>query len=173
MEKEQLEEGRFKFLKKIILILIGMFLLILILSYFLLGDLFYVFEGRGSSFEIENFIVEFKNGKIIFKENVYNDLKSIYFYNQEKEIKVCLIGEKTDNYYISDFYIPEIISNDFRSVVSEECDERSLISLHTHPYKRCLFSDQDIKNYESFKKINKDGIIGIMCEKRRFSFYGG
>ena len=46
-----------------------------------------------------------------------------------------------------------------------------LVDLHTHPFKHCLPSDVDLESFKQFKKMNKDAIMAIMCEKDRFNFY--
>lgn len=171
MEEDRFEEEeKFRVLKKVFVIVISFILLLLFSSYFLLGNVFYVFEGRSVSDKIEDFIVEFDRGRVIFEAEVYENLRDIYLDNQRYEFKVCLLGEKVgDSYYISDLYGPKIFSQDFRSVNSEGCDENTIVSLHSHPYKRCIFSEQDIRNYEI--RTNKESIIGLMCEINRFSFY--
>lgn len=150
-------------MKKLLWVLTAVFILSIVIIYFLPGDVLHILEGRIESSKLEGFTAEYDGGKVIFSEEVYNELKSLYLENQETEIKVCLTGEKVgEDYYITELYIPKTFSATVYSVVSEGCGD-ALISMHTHPFKHCLFSEQDIESSE--------GMIGLMCEIDRFSFY--
>jgi proteasome lid subunit RPN8/RPN11 len=84
-----------------------------------------------------------------------------------------LIGtKKVNDYIIKEIKIPEIIAQDFSSVTAKPCSSDAILSLHSHPYKSCYFSVHDINTYEIVKEINKDAIMGVMCEADRFNFYG-
>lgn len=165
-----------KIIKRIITIVIALSLILLVLTYLIPGnDLIQILQGRFVSAPLEeDFTVDLNNkGKVIFYSEVYNELKQIYLKEQKNEFKVCLVGNKiNNNYYIYDLETPYIVSQDVFSVLAEECSKETLIPLHSHPYKHCIFSSQDIKSHERFKKINPEAIIGLMCEPVRFSFYG-
>lgn len=165
-----------KLVKKTIVISLGLLIIALIITYLIISPrILNIIEGLLVSSTLEeNYTVTLNNNsKVIFKPEVYNELKGIYWTNQKAEFKVCLLGEKiSNNYYINSLYIPGVYSQDIFSVTSQPCDNKTLISLHSHPEKQCIFSEQDIKNYENFKQINRDAIIGLMCEEARFSFYG-
>ncbi|HLC37366.1 MAG TPA: hypothetical protein VJJ53_01145 [Candidatus Nanoarchaeia archaeon] len=171
------EEGKLrKVIKRAFIIATALFLVMIVLTYLVPGNnMLSILEGRFVSSSIdEDFTVTLDNGrKVIFSNGVYKELKQIYFKEQKNEFKVCLIGNKIqNNYYINKLGTPRIISQDVFSVYAEQCSKETLIPLHSHPFKHCIFSSQDIKSYEIFKEINKDAILGLMCEPARFSFYG-
>ena len=92
-----------------------------------------------------------------------------------------IIGEAVDDikkpenfdgdYYVTEVLRPVIYSQEFSQVVSEACPDETLIALHSHPYKQCLASEQDLSNLEISKGVNPNALIGIICEEDRFSFY--
>ena len=99
-----------------------------------------------------------------------------FFANQKTEFSVCLIGSFFKNtYYIQELYYPEIIQQAFDHVRFKSCPNNSIkntiIVLHTHPYKNCIFSEQDINSYEQNKQSYPDIMIALMCENNRFTFY--
>lgn len=177
IDEEIKEDSKFfSYLKKISLFLISLFLIFLVLSYLVPGNnILNIIEGRFDSNEInDDFVINLENNsKVVFNFEIYKELRKIYLEEQENEFKVCLIGNKVGKtFYVSDLERPKIHSQDVFSVSAQECSDKTIIPLHSHPFKHCLFSSQDIKSYELFKKINEDGIIGLMCEEKRFSFYG-
>lgn len=178
LRKEPSKEEELKRLrrKKIFVAVTGLFLAVLLVSYLIPGNyILYLVEGHFSSYKLNSDLtIDLKNGgKIIFNETVYEELKQLYFAEQKNEFKVCLQGRKEGaNYYIAGLYRPEIFGQSFSHVSAELCDENTIIPLHTHPYKHCIFSLQDIRNYEAVRKKNSDAIIGLMCEVDRFNFYG-
>jgi len=159
---------------KFVMYLIAIFMLSIIIIYFLPGDVIPILKGKAESSSLsDDFTISFYGGSVIFDENVYQELKDLYLSNEGPEIKVCLKGEKQGTeYYVTSLEVPKIFSQSVFHVSSEGCSSDILIHLHTHPYKHCLFSDQDIKSYGQFKKTNPDAIIGLMCEVDRFNFYG-
>jgi|SRR3989344_2225620 len=165
-----------KAIKRIFIIIMALFLIMLILTYLVPGNnILSILEGRFVSVPIEeDFTANLDNGgKVVFSSSVYEELKQIYLKEQKNEFKVCLVGNKIlDRYYITELRTPKTISQDVFSVYAEQCSKETLIPLHSHPFKHCIFSSQDIKSYELFKEINKDAIIGLMCEPARFNFYG-
>lgn len=169
------EESKLRrILFKIFLIIVSLFLLFLFISYLVPGNyILNILEGRIVSAELnEDLTLNLKNEKVIFKPEVYFELRDLYFKEQKNEFKVCLIGYKIENdYYISDLDIPKTYDQSFASVTANLCNKNTIIPLHSHPYKHCIFSQQDIKSYEAFKEINQDAIIGLMCEVNRFNFY--
>ncbi len=164
-----------KFIKRFFLLFIFVFLLFLFLSYLLPSyNLFEFIPAHLDSYKIENNFIDLHNGnKISFRNDSYEDLLNIYNQNQRHEFKACLIGKKIGNDYIVDgIKIPRIISQSFFSVRANPCPREAIISLHSHPYKSCYLSVHDTTTYEVVRSINKDAIIGIMCESGRFNFYG-
>jgi hypothetical protein len=169
------EEDKPNRLKKIYLGIISIFMLLLMITYVLPGyHLFYILSGQIVSTKVIDYKANLKfGGSVIFDPQVYETLKTYYLANQKTEFKICLLGDKADNnYYVSDLYIPKTYSQTFQSVRAELCNEETIITLHTHPFLRCIFSNQDIRSYKVFKTVNPNGISGLMCSEDRFTFYG-
>ena len=149
----------------------GLISIILIVIYIFPND---ILAGQIESKKLnEDLTIDLDDGKIIFGNNTYERLLQMYLAEQEHEIKICLTGIKQNhNYIITDLYEPEIISQSFSHVSAEHCNSETIIPLHSHPFKHCIFSQQDIMSYEKFTEINPDAIAGLMCEPNRFTFYG-
>ncbi len=175
LEEKDLEEPRKSRFGKFIVQFTALFLLLIVVVYYLPGDVIPILEGRTESSKMSNNLaVDFDGGKVIFDEAAYRDLKKLYLENQEIEIKVCLKGNRQGStYYVTDLDIPTSFSQSVFHVTSESCSSDTLIPLHTHPYKHCIFSEQDIKSYEQFIERNPESIGGLMCEIDRFNFYKG
>lgn len=135
----------------------------------------YLLSGKLVSSTLnEDHTFELKNGgKVVFNKQTYETLRAIYYQNQRTEFKACLTGYKESNSYIvEDIYIPKIYDQTVFSVTSAICNSSTIISLHSHPPMRCLFSEQDIRSYNKFRQVNPDGIIGLMCNHDRITFFG-
>lgn len=148
-------------------------ILLLILAFSGNGALSRYFEGRLLSASIsETDEVALEQGVLVFKPAVYEELKQIFLDNQEAEYKVCLIGEKIgEEYVVTDLYIPSIYERTVYSVRSAGCNAETIVSLHTHPYEQCVFSEQDLRSAEAFRKVNPEGISAVMCTLDRFTVY--
>lgn len=174
--KDKDDNGRFS---KLFRILVGIFVVFVIISVvitFLGGGRFIDFlEGRIVSSTIDkdyNIILNDGSEIIIGKEN-YDGLRELFLENQRYEFKVCLLGYKDENYIITGLYVPKIYSRTVFSVTSEFCNDETIVSMHSHPPDRCVFSSQDIISYNEFKNISPNAIIGLMCNTNRFTFYSG
>ena len=104
-------------------------------------------------------------------EFIYEKIKQYYFEYQTVEFVLCLIGDKEKDYFITEIYQPEIISQMFNKVLFKQCSKETLIVLHSHPNNRCIASSQDISMLNNLKNINQDSAIIIMCSQTRFSLY--
>lgn len=162
------QEEKPSIFKKIFIFLIGIFLLILILTYFLFGGVSYIIEGFAGANKIVDNKIILPDKQIVFENNSYNKLLDIYNQNKENEIKVCLTGIYNGNYTIYDLYIPKIYSQTTREVVSEPC-YNSIISLHSHPRMFCIPSDQDFKSFSTFEQENT--LMMVMCKEKWFTIY--
>ncbi|MEK6923182.1 MAG: hypothetical protein AABW84_00590 [Nanoarchaeota archaeon] len=149
----------------------GLILIVLILIYIFPRD---ILAGQILSDKLnDDLTIDLNNGKVIFQNNSYDKLLQTYLSEQQHEIAVCLIGEKqNNNYIITDLYEPKISSQSFTHVSSEFCSSETIILLHSHPFKHCTFSEQDIISFEKFRERNPDAIEGLMCEPDRFTFQG-
>src|SRR3989344_5722658 len=172
MEIKEVCPGR-KRIRKFVIASIAIFLLLLFVMYFVFGDVWHILEGKIGSYQVDNdYSVQTEYGSIIFSEEVYNKIVFNYFDNQETEVAFCLRGNlKNKEYYLDDFYIPPTKHQEVFSVTAEMCDKDTLVAFNTHPYKSCIFSSADINYYKSFSNLNPDGMIGLMCEPNRFTFY--
>ncbi|MBT6995568.1 hypothetical protein HN865_05340 [Candidatus Woesearchaeota archaeon] len=161
-------------LRKILTIIGGLFLLFLLTSYFLLGSSLFpilesVFESRESK---DNVIKIDEDTSIVFEGDTNSHLQQIYFQDVSKEFAVCLFGEKeSETYYVKEIFIPEIIEQSFNHVRFKSCPKETLILLHSHPFRKCIASEQDLTTLENLKQNNNQSLIVIMCEPNRFSIY--
>ena len=162
--EEEIEEKPPLF-KKIFVIIIAIFLLVLMLSYFTLFGIRDILEGLVGSHKIQDDKIYFSNKTIHFDNNSYDKLLEIYNKNLDKEFKACLTGVYDKDYFIYDLYIPKTYEQQPSEVISEPCD--SIISLHSHPKMFCIPSQQDFKTF----KQEKSDLMLIMCEKDRFTIY--
>lgn len=170
-----MEEEKPSVSKKIFVIVLTCFLLIIVLVYFLTNPLVRNIIGgliESSTLDDEYGVNIDSDSKLIFLNNSYNKLIEIYDENLGKEFKVCLKGKIIDgDYLINVIYEPEMFFQSYKEVVSEPCPEDSLVSMHTHPLKHCLPSQIDLESFEMFKRKNPIALMAIMCERGRFNFY--
>lgn len=165
------EEEKPSILKRVFIVIITIFLLILILSYFSLWGVRDIISGLAESNKIKDNEIHFSDKTVLFENNTYEKLLQIYNNNKGKEIKVCLIGifeDKNKHYYINNLYIPKIYEQDFNRVVSEPCYD-SIVSLHSHPRMFCIPSKQDFKSFTLYDKENN--LMMVMCKENRFTVY--
>jgi len=161
-------------IKKVVFSLFVLMIIFMIIVTFLGGGRLIDFlEGRIVSSTIkENSVLVLTDGSKVHLNNVYDELKKLFYENQKNEFKVCLVGRKENNdYYVGSLYIPRIFKQNVFSVTSEQCNNETIIPLHSHPLDRCVFSAQDIISYHQFKEINPDALLGLMCNLDRFTFY--
>jgi hypothetical protein len=169
MEGDIIEESK---PKRIVTLIIALFLFFLIIGYFLLSyPLYSVLGSLSESKLIENNTISLNKNSIIFTNNTYQELVNHYLGNQKVEVSLCLMGEIAENYLISELYYPEIIEQSFGQVIFKSCPRDTIIMLHSHPYKKCIASNQDLKTLKNIRKSNQQIIMLIMCEKDRFSVY--
>ncbi|HLC72519.1 MAG TPA: hypothetical protein VJH37_02970 [Candidatus Nanoarchaeia archaeon] len=163
-----------RFLKRFTTIVVALFLLFLLLVYLAPGyDILSVLEGKSASNVVVNHKITLSDGRnVVFTSTVFAHLQQLYLDNQQHEFSACLVGKKEgDIYSIIDIILPRTYEQDVFHVRADLCPQETLIALHSHPYTHCIFSQADIAYYQAFAKINKDGLIGVMCEPDRFGFY--
>ncbi len=168
------EENKNPLLKRIFLICISLFLILLMTSYiFASYPIGNIIGGKLESSPIENGIIELEEFQILFDKETLNHLKKIYKNEQKVEFSVCLSGKilNKETYYITSLYQPKMYQQTFNHVSSAPCPKDSLIMLHSHPYKSCLASQTDLDTLSESKSINQNIIMVIMCELERFSVY--
>jgi len=160
--------------KKIFMFIVSLILILLLLSYLLTNpNILHRVVGLFESSTIEDNTISINETNFLFfQDTTYQELIDYYDKNKEKEFKVCLRGNiDQGNYIIDEIYKTEIISQTYTQVVSKPCPQDTLVALHSHPFRSCLASDQDLSNLEQ-SKINQPWLImAIMCEKQRFNFY--
>ena len=155
--------------KKILIALLGLFLLFLLLGYFLLP--FNTLASFVESDIIQDGLVE-QDVTVHFENGSYEALLEKYNQYLTEEFKVCLLANYDGTYHVTSVYDVVMYEQAFDHVVSEACPQETLIALHSHPYRQCLASSQDLKTLEKAQQVNPHALIGIMCEGERFSFYG-
>jgi proteasome lid subunit RPN8/RPN11 len=167
------EEEKPSLLRKIIVGTMGLFLVFLMLSTFLVwGNVGEIVAGWIESETVENGLVELEDYSVLFSNGTYEILLSIYNDNQEHETKVCLFGNIENSVYnVTYVYQPVIYSQQFNQVVSQSCPSETVVALHSHPNGHCIASEQDLYTLSKSKEVNENIIIGVMCEEDRFSFY--
>ncbi len=154
--------------KKIFVALLALFLLFLILGYFLIP--LDILASLIDSETIHNGLVK-QEVSVSFENESYEVLLEKYNSHLSEEFKVCLMGVYDGEYHVTSVYDVVMYEQAFDHVVSEACPEETLIALHSHPYRQCLASAQDLKTLEKAQEVNPDALIGVMCEPERFSFY--
>ncbi len=164
--------------KNIVLKIIGIFLIVLIMSYYFYSyPVFDILQGQANSIKLENNIIESNNIRIVFLNNTEEIISQLHSSEQEaklKEIALCFIGnvEYINNktiYFVEQLYYPKIQESSFRHVVFSSCPSKTIIMFHTHPYKRCLASDVDIETLKNSQATNPNLIMLIACENERFN----
>lgn len=169
-----IEEEKPGIIKRIFIILIAVFLIILIATFLLTNSLIRnVFAGLILSSTIKDNEVKINStNKLIFQQNTYNELLEIYNENPGIEFKVCLNGFiENGDYFINEIYIPKTYLQTHNQVVAEQCLNTTIVDMHSHPLDKCLPSEQDFRSFNSFKKISNSAIMSIMCNRGRFNFY--
>ncbi len=161
-------------LKRTLIIIAAIFLLALFTSYLLIDSstrLTILSLLAGSRLDNSTLHID-KITRLIFNNESLNTLNDLYSKNLEREFIVCLAGIIVNNtYYIEQTIQPNTFLQEYDKVVSEPCPEDSLVSLHTHPFKQCIPSQQDLKTFDKFKKNNPDALMAIMCDKNLFLVY--
>ena len=172
METEQ--EQKPSLLRRIFTIIIGIFLLSLVLSYFIFDEStrLTILGFLTSSKLNNNTLTVDKTTNLIFNNASLSTLNHLYDSNLEVEFKACLKGEKISNtYFIAETIQPRTFQQEYNFVIAESCPKGTLVDLHTHPFNQCIPSEIDVKNFRKFQKQNPDALLAVMCEKDRFYFY--
>ena len=163
--------------KRTILIMIGLFLFYLIISYVGIGsEIIDIIHGQLASHKIEtdgeNYYFTLNSTTVIFTKELYSNILGLYAMNQKTEFIACLYGTyENEIYALNELAVPEIYFQSVFRVVSAGCNG-ALVTLHSHPYKHCLFSDQDIMSYNAFAAANNHGLYAMMCQEDRFNWVG-
>lgn len=158
---------------KIFLIGTGIFMIVLTLSYFLLGPhTFDIIASISASEQINELIISGENIDVTFSEEAYTNLTNIYLENQEHEFKACLLGTiEGKTYAVDTILTPDTYQQSYANVRSAGCPKEAIVSMHSHPFKRCIASAQDFKSLEAFRELNPDAAMMVMCELNRFYLY--
>ncbi|MBN2420981.1 hypothetical protein JXB27_01745 [Candidatus Woesearchaeota archaeon] len=170
LEKHELEEETEEKIKrkKIAAFVFSIFLALLMLSFIVPHD---VLISLIESETINNNTIEKDDVKYYFKPDVLEALQKYYVEHQTAEFKLCLEGfVKDGSYYVTSFYEPKIYFNNPITVHSAICNESTIIDLHSHPLRNCIFSEQDIMTY---RMMNREMAGAVMCDIDRFNFYSG
>lgn len=146
------------------------FILILLMASFMLTSygVRSIIAGRADSEQIKASVIYSEFGKIIFIEDVYEELKELYHAN-EKEFKACLIGDyEEEMYLIYELFLPKTHFQDYDKVIASPCPDGTLLDMHSHPQQHCTFSGVDVNG---FNPIEENTLLTVMCEDDRFIFH--
>ncbi len=165
----------------VVIIILSLFILILFLStYLVFFPLSRTVEGSFHSAALEANTLDVDQLHLEFQDNTAQKIQDLYLNEQQTEFSLCLFGEKTDpndhkesisTYSITSFMQPTQYSQTFSEVQFAPCPENTLILFHTHPYKSCLASDQDIRTLRESQQQTPGMLMLIMCESERFAVY--
>tara|TARA_Y100000310_G_C20553860_1_gene749526 strand:- start:466 stop:1002 length:537 start_codon:yes stop_codon:yes gene_type:complete len=154
-----------EWLKKAFILFLGITLLYLVLIYFIPST--YIIEflaARSASATIQNNQLQHSVASVYFENNTLQLLQNAYKTSEGNEIKACLQGRQRSNtYYITSIHFPEILHQDFKSVIAKPCTQETVIDLHSHPSGRCFFSPHDVN------VATKP--MAIMCNLNTFNLY--
>ena len=120
----------------------------------------------------EDLTLTYQDYTVHFSPEAYDALQKLYMGNIQHEFAACLMGVYVNNTYaVTDIHVPDLFSQSVFEVVSGACNKQTIIRLHSHPYRRCVFSPQDIFSYQKIREHQGNIMLGLMCEPTRFSFY--
>ena len=158
--------------KKISIAILAIFLLLLITSYILASyPIFPIIASLSESQMANNKTITLDTFSVMFTGDTYEELQEYYNKDLSVEMVVCLKGTTEEDYIIDEIYQPEIIEQTYNHVSFKPCSEDTLILLHSHPFRHCIASQQDLITLASLKEKNQKSIMVIMCEQDRFSIY--
>ena len=174
MDVEAQENAFKRKLFKGLLVVVAVVMVVILVTY-MLGDYEFmdILQGFIASDTLsEELTLQYKEYAIHFSPESYETLHKFYQGNLQHEFAACLQGtyaEKT--YAVTSIKVPDLFSQSVFAVVSGACDQQTIIRLHSHPFRRCVFSPQDIFNYQQIRQQQGDIMLGLMCEPTRFTFY--
>jgi len=161
--EEEVPEPRWK---KPLILVIGIFLVLLMVSYSLVAS--DTLQGLLTSVVVKEDTLNSKNTTIIFLNNSLAVLQEEYIANQEREIKACLIGTTDGKVYnVNRIHFPKVLAASVIHIVTPGCPEDTIIDLHSHPVNRCIASAQDMLHFGQVKQEHL--MMMVMCGPKRFS----
>ena len=116
-------------------------------------------------------ILEIDNTTLLFTQDLVDMMFATYRDNLNVETSLCLEGTTDGRVYnIISAYEPVIFSQSYTHVSHAPCSDETIVMFHTHPYKSCLPSEQDLLTLQRNQELrNPDIVMLIMCEPNRFS----
>ena len=170
---EEFEENQKRKGKKYVILFLTILSILLMLSYFYLGfPLFGIIAGQIESQRIQEGQLNLRGVTLQFLNETEQIVFKAYTNNPDVETSLCLEGQvMQDNYFVTNAYQPEIFSQSYTHVSHAPCSNETIALFHTHPYKSCLASEQDIQTLRRNQQENPAVIMVIMCEPDRFSVY--
>lgn len=150
-------------------------ILVFVVVMYMLGDYEFIdiLEGLIASDTLsENLTLQYQDYTILLAPEAHEALQKSYMGNLQHEFAACLKGIYYEKLYnVTSIKAPDIFSQSVFNVISGACDEDTIIRLHSHPFKRCVFSPQDIYSYQQLREKDGNILLGLMCEPNRFTFY--
>ena len=159
--------------KKLVILLIAIFMIGLMSSYIYLGyPLFGILFGLIDSSTIQGNVIRANDISVVFENQPLTMALSAYEDNPDVETSLCMHGVRDGSVYrINYSYQPIIYSQSYTHVSHEPCDNKTVLLFHTHPYNRCSPSGTDIQTLRRAQEKNEDVGMLIMCSPNRFSIY--
>lgn len=123
---------------------------------------------KEKTLETEELVLRFEN-------QTYSKLKEFYLQEQKLEWSACLSGEvewgEKKTYYLTSIYQPPMHQQVFNQVSFASCSAETLVLLHSHPYGRCIASEEDLKTLRKSQQENPLVVMVIMCDLEEFGVY--
>ena len=168
--KEDMQESP---LRRSLIIVIGVCMIFLVLSYTIYSNgNDEILLGLIGSVTLESNRINLDNRTIEFEGNSFKTLVEHYVANDGKEIKVCFMGDKEGSRIrLRQVHIPEVYASSYNFVKAEPCPSGTLLSVHSHPNRRCMPSAQDMENYRQLKVSNPSLVVAVICDPGRLYFY--
>ncbi|MBI4981389.1 hypothetical protein HZC30_07605 [Candidatus Woesearchaeota archaeon] len=163
--------------KKRVFLSVGLLLILLIVSLtfvtFPIGD---ILNSKLFAAFLNEKRLETESLTLIFENHTSSALKEFYLQQQKVEWSACLGGEvdilEKKTYHLTSIYQPPMHQQVFNQVSFTPCSPETLVILHSHPYGRCLASEEDLKTLRKSQEENTLKVMVIMCGLEEFGVYG-
>jgi hypothetical protein len=160
-------------IRKTWVILIGMALLAMVVSSFLVyRPTTDIIESIFMSSTLTHNMLTGAGREIVFLNNTLEALEAEYLAHQEREIKACMYGRRNGTHYtITRITFPKVEEASVTHIITQGCERGVLLDVHSLPLLHCVPSEQDINSYKGQQPNNPDLLMIIMCSKKRFSVF--
>ncbi len=155
---------------------IGLMLILLIISLtFVTFPVDDILKSKLMAAVLKEKRLETEELSLIFEKDTYTQLKYFYLQEQKVEWSACLSGEikwgEKKTYHLTSIYQPPMHQQVFNQVSFTTCFPETLVILHSHPYGRCIASEEDLNTLRKSQQENPLVVMVIMCELEEFGVY--